>query len=430
MWLFRGAQSAVFFYASCTPCSEYSYKRKRRRDAARIVREPSREGVITDQPIFFHQPSPFTTNAYWSEEIALGPGPPSRRGHRNGASRTSSQRNLTSPPQLVEPPASSGTSSGQKKDKDVLKNPINDVLNKFRYQREDEELWGVELKGSSVGLAGRARTNTADSSKYYIARSPQVNDLHPPVVSGPRSRAETRWMLQPPPSAKVMAGKVKSDTPVRQSREASPRKKTPTIPEEREHSGDMPSSSRSPPSTLKPLYGQSLKHRPHGPLSPIASFEGPTPLLGPSTFRPYTNDTPDSLKTSGSHLASSIDRLKTVPSPQSPTINSVSDSPLHPPPRNGHLKVPSPVLLRKTFTTFAEDRPSTNDTIDSGKAFHPQTPSTPMWANHAHTDNFNNHDKPYYGLRLEMNVDDFSDDDLSDLEDLQHIRPYRWSMDI
>jgi len=38
-----------------------------------------------------------------------------------------------------------------------------------------------------------------------------VNDLHPPVVStAPRSRLETQWMLQPPPRAKVMAGKERA----------------------------------------------------------------------------------------------------------------------------------------------------------------------------------------------------------------------------
>ncbi len=41
-----------------------------------------------------------------------------------------------------------------------------------------------------------------------MARNPPVNDLHPPVVStAPSSREETRWMLQPPPSAKIMEGK-------------------------------------------------------------------------------------------------------------------------------------------------------------------------------------------------------------------------------
>lgn len=421
----------MFFYASCTPCSEHSYKRKRRRDAARTVREPSREGVITDQPVFFHQPFPFTTNAYWSEEIALGPGPPSRRGHRNGASRTSSQRNLASPPQPVEPEALSGALPGQKKDKDGLKNPINDVWNKLRYQREDEELWGVEIKGSSVGLSGRGRTNTADSSKYYIARNPEVNDLHPPVVSGPRSRAETRWMLQPPPSAKVMAGKVKSDTPIRQSRDVSPRNKTPAIPEERECLEDMPSSSRSLlSSTYKSHYGQSIRQRPQGPLSPIPSFQSSTYLAGPSDSRLHIDRAPNSTVTSSSRLTSNAQTLANIPLKSSPTLNSPSDSPIHQSLKTGHLKVPGPALLRKTFTTYAEDRPSTNDTIDSGKAFHPRTPSTPVWTGHAHTSTFDTYNKPYYGLRLEMNADDFSDDDLSDFEDLQNIRPYRWSMDI
>ena len=61
-------------------------------------------------------------------------------------------------------------------------------------QREDEVLWGQKKRSS-------------DKADYYIPRMPPVNDLHPPVASGPKSRAEVRWMLQPPPSAKVMEGK-------------------------------------------------------------------------------------------------------------------------------------------------------------------------------------------------------------------------------
>lgn len=232
MWLFRGAQSAVFYYAACTPCAQYHDRRRRKKDATRIARDPSRDALVTDQPVFFHQPVPFSTNAYWGEEIALGPGPPSRKAVRNGTMRVGSQRNLASPetpsdPSLMKLDEVVASSKRDKdgdrdrdrdRDKDGSRNALSDRWNRLRYQREDEVLWGIEVKGSSVGLAGRGRADTADSSKYYVARIPEVNDLHPPVVCGPTTREETRWMLQPPPSAKVMEGKVRFDSSSQRSR--------------------------------------------------------------------------------------------------------------------------------------------------------------------------------------------------------------------
>ncbi|WEW55779.1 hypothetical protein PRK78_001212 [Emydomyces testavorans] len=451
MWLFRGAQSAVFYYASCTPCGESSYKRKRRRDAARTVREPSREGIVTDQPVLFHQPFPFTTNSYWSEEISLGPGPPSRKGHRNGTSRSSSQRNLVSPETPADPAVLTGVLQSLKKDKDALKNPIGDAWNKIRYQREDEELWGVEIKGSSVGLSGRGRSDTHHSSKYYLARNPEVNDLHPPVACGPRSRAETRWMLQPPPSAKVMAGKVRLDTSVRQNRDTSPRAMPLPIPEESEspkdigplHNKDTHSSRQSRPQAapvsihepnipqvITSNSDQQRKQRPRGALSPIPSFDDSGRLPGPSDSSLQSPPAALSTVPFTSRLTPSTQTSENIYLSPSPKLQSRSNSPVPRSPRVECLKVPSPVLLRKTASMCAEDRPSTNGTTDSGKAFHPRTPSTPASASHTNKTNSNNNTKPYLGLQLEMGVDDFSDDDISDLEDLQHIRPYRWSMDI
>ena len=51
----------------------------------------------------------------------------------------------------------------------------------------------------------RAPTNESERYDYYRARNPEVNDLHPPVVSQlPATRADAAWMLLPPPSAAVM----------------------------------------------------------------------------------------------------------------------------------------------------------------------------------------------------------------------------------
>lgn len=206
MWLYRGAQSAVFYYATCTPCAMSIDRRKRKKEAARTQRlkEKCDTELVTDQPRPFAQPTPFSTNEGWREEIALGPGPPARRGGNRNNLRTDSWN--------------TEESSQVKKDKSGgLMHPLGERWKSMRYQREDEPLWGQEVRGSSIGFSGRGRADPNEPSKYYTARVPPVNDLHPPIVSGPRSRAETRWMLQPPPSAKVMAGKERFDMSPRDS---------------------------------------------------------------------------------------------------------------------------------------------------------------------------------------------------------------------
>ena len=84
-----------------------------------------------------------------------------------------------------------------------------DGWNRRRYQREDEALWGTEgADGDSLDMSRSA----SGARSYYFARNPAVNDLHPPVVStAPQHKSETRWMLQPPPSAKVMEGKERAN---------------------------------------------------------------------------------------------------------------------------------------------------------------------------------------------------------------------------
>ena len=84
--------------------------------------------------------------------------------------------------------------------------------NRRRYQREDEMLWGIHVDGASrkeTPKAGRSRAGTASSAgSYKYGCNPAVNDLHPPIVSTrPTNRNEMRWMLQPPPSARIMEGK-------------------------------------------------------------------------------------------------------------------------------------------------------------------------------------------------------------------------------
>ncbi|KAI9372473.1 hypothetical protein BJX61DRAFT_542631 [Aspergillus egyptiacus] len=222
MWLFRGAQSAVFYYATCTPCAESTLRQKRKKEAVRARSQREKEysdAIVTDQPRPFPQPVPFSTNPGWAEEIRLGPGPPKRR-HKTTTKNANNHRRTESSDSDAFSTASCeaddpSLSPSQKRDKISAKH-LGDKFNRMlRHQREDEPLWGeeTEVKGSSAGLSGRGKADDSGRSKYYIPRVPPVNDLHPPIVSGPKSRAETRWMLQPPPSAKVMLGKERSPAP-------------------------------------------------------------------------------------------------------------------------------------------------------------------------------------------------------------------------
>ncbi|KAL8782726.1 MAG: hypothetical protein Q9213_005150 [Squamulea squamosa] len=212
-WFWRGTQSAIFYYVSCVPCFELAHRRRRRKGAAR-----SRAEKEKDQGPYPH-PSPFSTNAYWQEDIALGPGPPRKKkgqarrdkerklwGNR-GTNDTENQRGLMT--------ANSTDTGASSADTVVAQNPVQGVTeleherrsggnwNRRRYQREDEVLWGFNDAGEAGG----------ESGKYYMnVRNPPVNDLHPPIVSTISSnRSETRWMLQPPPSAKFMEGKVRAN---------------------------------------------------------------------------------------------------------------------------------------------------------------------------------------------------------------------------
>ncbi len=185
---------------------------------------------------YYHHPSPFMTNVYWSEEIQIGPGPPPRRSGKK--SRDDALRTVNT----AGTQSSVGSNTGSSLDfngfgpTDAM-DPTHMLAmeadgfsdanwNRRRYQREDEELWGLRslasrshvvprrvLGRSATGHdgAGTAAGSRSASESYYFSRNPPVNDLHPPVVSKPSPNPQhTRWMLQPPPSAKVMSGKVRA----------------------------------------------------------------------------------------------------------------------------------------------------------------------------------------------------------------------------
>ena len=211
-WFWRGTQSAIFYYASCVPCHELAYRRRRRKGAAR-----SRAEKEMDQGPYPH-PSPFNTNVYWQEEIAMGPGPP----RKNGRARREQERKRWGDRGTDDKRNRRGLTTGNSTDtgvssadtvvtQDSLQGVVElehdrrsgDGWNRRRYQREDELLWGID---------DASEDDAEGANPYTNVRNPSVNDLHPPIVSTISSnRSETRWMLQPPPCARIMEGKMQAN---------------------------------------------------------------------------------------------------------------------------------------------------------------------------------------------------------------------------
>ncbi|KAI9752460.1 MAG: hypothetical protein M1815_000480 [Lichina confinis] len=208
-------QSVLYYVVACSPCRQCAYQRRRKREAAQMTQRQTDAGA----PGLYRHPSPFSTNIYWRDELAMGPGPPQKRSGKD--TKASSQRRL-----MTAGPGSSMESSAASQG-DVLSvvaaNVPADSRDWYirRHQREDEMLWGRESRsdsstrrhsivaGSSVGLTGLPRTGTTSPDLYYVAKNLPAGISHPPIVSAqPTNRSDARWMLQPPPSAKIMNGKV------------------------------------------------------------------------------------------------------------------------------------------------------------------------------------------------------------------------------
>ncbi|PQE11097.1 signal peptide-containing protein [Rutstroemia sp. NJR-2017a BVV2] len=239
-------QSVAFYVLSCSTCSKISHRRKAKAQAKKERAE--KHELETEQPGLYRHPSPFSTNPFWTEEIMMGPGPPKKKGDKD--KKNAHQRGLNTAGQ-----GSSYASTGEVST-DTGSSPTavegsrisGEGWNLKRYQREDEDLWGrdthwpgqrimdaisraSESAGRMFGGDGRPGSrhgSDGNPESYYIARNPPVNDLHPPIVStAPRSREETAWMLQPPPSAKVMEGKVRVNSRTRAGSNGSSRKGAP-----------------------------------------------------------------------------------------------------------------------------------------------------------------------------------------------------------
>lgn len=230
-------QSAIFYVVACTPCAQAREHRQFQKQAKKARDEKTR--MHAEMPELYRHPDPFNTNPYWTEEIMMGPRPPTKK--NTAASKATSERALNSAGR--ESRASSiavdssrlGSSPTVVPEDGEWRSSItmsySNDWNKKRYQREDEELWGhedsnwgghklmdaIKQAGSSagrileakLGKEGKPVTEEERANFYAPVRNPPVNEYHPPVVSQrPTHKDGARWMCQPPPPAKVMEGKV------------------------------------------------------------------------------------------------------------------------------------------------------------------------------------------------------------------------------
>ncbi|KAI6910881.1 hypothetical protein KC318_g11346 [Hortaea werneckii] len=222
MSVWRGLQSAIFYYLSCAPCAEASYRKKRKRDAIRGRAERVELEREMGARLYRH-PSPSSTNPHWATEIANGP--TMTRGKRKGHATGQQDESLKSRDSGGTQTTAGASRSNLASSVDLLPKAESRSGSQLKinpYQREDEELWGSSgsdpplrshLDGSSGTHAPMrppaARTkDSSSSSVYHCYRNPPVNEKHPAIARKVHSREEVAWMLQPPPSPDVMKGKV------------------------------------------------------------------------------------------------------------------------------------------------------------------------------------------------------------------------------
>ena len=192
----------------------YAHQRKRAKAnrRAKVVKAAQTQTA----GVYVH-PSPFDTNIYWHEEMMLGPGPPQRKANRDRNKPDSTRRLNTG--------GQGSSAEGSSVDSTLVMHTFDSVReddehegegwNKKRYQRVDEFLWGEDdpSAGSylSLGSSAASKPIVTSAGTFYGSRNPAVNDLHPPVVSThPTNPNQTRWMLQPPPPARIMEGKERA----------------------------------------------------------------------------------------------------------------------------------------------------------------------------------------------------------------------------
>jgi hypothetical protein len=232
-------QSAIFYICACTPCAQAREHRNSKRQAKKDREEKIR--MEMEMPHLYRHPDPFNTNPYWSEEIQMGPSLPRKKtGNKstsqralNGTGRESRSGSTTASSIAMSSSNIGSSPTVVPEDGDLTLSTtlsVSEDWNKKRYQREDEELWGRDISlagqklmdaikqaGTSAGriieaTLGKEPKPVTEDDRYNFYASvtnPPVNDYHPPVVSQrPKYRDAAKWMLQPPPPAKVMEGKV------------------------------------------------------------------------------------------------------------------------------------------------------------------------------------------------------------------------------
>ncbi|KAJ8119907.1 hypothetical protein ONZ43_g3247 [Nemania bipapillata] len=215
-------QSVLFYVAACSPCHQAMHQRHLKQEAKKQREAKEQSGPDLEG---YQQPEPFSTNPYWSEEIRRKENEKPIASVRLGSDIMSA----TSPD-----PDGSTTSSERYRLSPDMTFTLPPNWNHKRYQipnqREDEELWGSELSRTGHKLmdaikhAGSSSRRFIESSlykdirvdsddenddgHYFVPVNPPVNDYHPPIVRRPPFKGAVQWMVQPPPPAKVMEGKV------------------------------------------------------------------------------------------------------------------------------------------------------------------------------------------------------------------------------
>jgi hypothetical protein len=282
MAIHRGIQSAIFFYLSCAPCTGYSYRKKRRKEADRD--RIAKHALEMEQPGLYRHPSPFATNVHWQTEIDLGPTPAppgKRRGQKKARVRTSDENasNVASSVNL-------GLTQNESQDSTwALRNWQQD-------NEDDDNYWGPNYPykssrrpstnaASTISRPLTARTTTTERSaatSYYSASNPPINDLHPPIVTRMDTSADVMWMLQPPPPARTARGGsrttlARSDSTAsrpstrRATNENLSRQVSQRIVDEKLRNGQSPSMDSLNPSSSTDDLKPSRRRRPPPPIN-------------------------------------------------------------------------------------------------------------------------------------------------------------------
>lgn len=280
----------------------------------------------------------------------MGPGPPKQK----GGSKNASQRALNTAGQgssyagstamSSEPPSSPTNVTEESR-------LSNDGWNRKRYQREDEALWGHDIPGpgqrimDAIARAGTSAGRLLEGrlsrsgplkeeespSSYYAAKNPPVNDLHPPVVStAPSSRDETRWMLQPPPAAKIMEGKQRVNRS-RASSNGSSRRGGDEIPLSRQVTERLVDAR---------LQRGETPYSEGRPLSSKNNTKSQVPMPSPSQERSRERSRSPSLESSGS--SDVVSKRKRKPPPISVSLSGRSSRETI-----EHIAIPSQIEMRE-----------------------------------------------------------------------------------